>query len=60
MDTVCSKSPVFGLDQVPVLHFGQRRACRVDELMRRGTESGSARMKSGWDGFVTAKETSPG
>jgi hypothetical protein len=57
MDTACSQSPVFGLDQVPVLYFRLWRAGRVDELVCRGAESKCTRMKSGWDGFLAAKGT---
>lgn len=60
MDTACSQSPVFGLDELPVLYFRLWRACRVDESMCGGAELKSAQMKSGWDGFVIAKETLPG
>jgi hypothetical protein len=59
MGTACSQSPVFGLYRAPVLHISLWRALRVDELAGGGPESKNARMKSGWDGFVAAKETLP-
>jgi hypothetical protein len=60
MDTACSQSPVLGLDLAWVLRFNQWRAWRLDELTCGGAESKQARMKSGWNGFLAAKETLPG
>ncbi len=59
MDTAFPQSPVFGLDLGSDLHFSRRRAWRVVALTCSGAESKIARMKSGWDGFVAAKETLP-
>lgn len=60
MDTVCSSSLVYGLDPESVLHFNDWRGWRVSGLKCFGAKSKSVRMKSSWDGFMTAKETLPG
>lgn len=60
MDTACSLSLDYILDPETVLHFNDGRGWRVIGLTCFGAESKSARMKSSWDGFMTAKETLPG
>jgi hypothetical protein len=57
MDTACPRSLVCDLDQVSAFHCNDWRAI---VLTCFGSEPKTARMKSSWDGFMTAKETLPG
>jgi hypothetical protein len=59
MDKACFHPPVFGLELASISNVNFWRASREALLKSSGAESQSPSMKSGWQGFLAAKETLP-